>query len=81
MNNKNIPQNNFIKKIFRRIKENFMSDDIKNEIKIELLDPLFIGIKNFILPHYVIFIVFFLIIIIIELYLISIVKSIENKIR
>jgi hypothetical protein len=69
--------NNYIKKIFRKIKENFMSDDIKDEIKIELIDPLFLEMKNFILPHYVIFIMLFLIIIILLLYLIIIMYNIN----
>jgi hypothetical protein len=75
MNNKN---SNYLKKIFYKIKENFMSDDIKNEIKIELLEPMFIEMKNFILPHYIIFIVLLLIIIILILYLIIIIYNINN---
>ena len=63
-------KNNFLKKILLKIKENFISDDIKNEINNELLVPLYIEITNFILPHYVIFIILLLIIIILLLYLI-----------
>lgn len=73
--NKN--SNNFIKKIFRKIKENFMSDDIKEEIKTELIDPMFMQIKNFILPHYVIFIILFLIIIVLILYMIILINNIN----
>jgi hypothetical protein len=69
--------NNYIKKIFRKIKENFISDDIKEEIKIELIEPLFLEMKNFILPHYVIFIVLFLIIIVLILYLIIMIYNIN----
>jgi len=71
-----INNNNFIKKIFRKIKENFMSDDIKEEIKIELIDPMFVEMKNFILPHYIIFIILFLIIIILLLYLIIMINNV-----
>lgn len=73
--NKN--NNNFIKKIFRKIKENFLSDDIKEEIKLELVDPMFIEMKNFILPHYVIFILLFMIIIVLILYLIILINNIN----
>ena len=61
---------NYIKKLFRKIKENFMSDDIKEEIKVELIDPMFIEMKKFILPHYVIFLALFIVIIIMISYLI-----------
>lgn len=71
----NLKNNNLIKKIFCKIKENFATDDIKNEIKIELIDPLFLEIKNFILPHYLIFLMLFLIIIILILYLIIIINK------
>ena len=67
--------NNFIKKIFHRIKENFMSGDIKDEIKIELIEPMFLEIKNFILPHYIIFIILLLIIIVLILYLIILINN------
>lgn len=73
--NKN--NNNFIKKIFRKIKENFMSDDIRDEIKLELIDPMFIEMKNFILPHYIIFITLFLVIIVLILYLIFLINNIN----
>ena len=72
-----INKNDFIRKLFRKIKENFMSDDIKEEIKIELIDPMFIEMKNFILPHYIIFLVLFLIIIVLLLYLIIIIHNIN----
>ncbi len=74
--------NDYIKKLFRKIKENFMSDDIKNEIKTELIDPVFFEMKNFILPHYIIFLILFLIIIIMLLYLIILTSNInlhQNK--
>lgn len=74
-NNKN--SNNFVKKILRRIKENFMSDDIKDEIRHELVEPMFLEMKNFILPHYVIFLILFLIIIILLLYLIIFINNIN----
>ena len=68
-------KNNYIKKLFYKIKENFMSPEIKNEIKVELIDPMFIEIKNFILPHYIIFLVLFFIIIILILYLIILINN------
>lgn len=73
--NKN--KNDYIKKLFYKIKENFMSPDIKNEIKLELMDPMFIEIKNLILPHYIIFLVLFLIIIVLILYLIILIYNIN----
>lgn len=73
--NKNII--NLIKKIFYKIKENFMSDDIKEEIKVELIDPMFIEMKKFILPHYIIFLVLLLIIIMLILYLIILVYNLN----
>lgn len=69
--------NNFLKKIFRKIKENFMSDDIKEEIKLELIDPMFMEMKNFILPHYIFFLVLFFIIIVLILYLIILIYNIN----
>lgn len=74
-------KNNYIKKIFHKIKENFISDDVKEEIKIEFVEPLFLEIKKFILPHYIIFIVLLLIIIVLILYLIIIIsnKKLFNK--
>ena len=68
---------NFVKKLFRKIKENFMSDDIKDEIKVELIDPLFMEMKNLILPHYIVFLILFLIIIILILYLIILIYNIN----
>ena len=68
---------NYIKKLFRKIKENFMSDDIKEEIKVELIDPMFIEMKKFILPHYIIFLVLFIVIIIMILYLIILTSNIN----
>ena len=59
---------NFIKKLLGKIKENFMCAETKNEIKNEFLEPLYIEIRNFILPHYVIFIILLVIIIILLLY-------------
>lgn len=76
--NKN--KNDFMKKIFRKIKENFMSDDIKEEIKIEIIDPMFSEMKKLILPHYVIFLVLVMIIIILIFYLIMLnIKFLSNK--
>jgi hypothetical protein len=71
--NTNLPKSqkkniNFIKKLLGKIKENFMCDETKNEIKNEFLEPLYIEIRNFILPHYVIFIILLVIIIILLLY-------------
>ena len=66
---------NYIKKLFRKIKENFMSDDIKEEIKIELIDPMFIEMKKLILPHYVIFLVLFIVIIVMISYLIMLTSN------
>lgn len=71
--------NNFIKKIFHKIKEGFISDDVKNEIKNEFMEPLFIEIRNFILPHYLIFMILFIIIIILLFYLIVIVTNNKYK--
>jgi len=68
---------NYIKKLFRKIKENFMSDDIKEEIKVELIDPMFIEMKKLILPHYIIFLVLFIIIIILISYLIMLTLNIN----
>jgi len=73
----NRSKNDYIKKLFHKIKENFMSGDIKNEIKAELIDPMFIEIKNFILPHYIIFLILFLIIIVLILYLIILIYNIN----
>lgn len=70
--------NNFVRKIFRKIKENFMSDDIKDEIKIEIIDPIFLEMKNFIFPHYVFFLILFLIVIILTVYLIIITHNINK---
>lgn len=70
-------KNDYIKKLFYKIKENFMSEDIKNEIKVELMDPMFNEIKNLILPHYIIFLVLFLIIITLLLYLIILIYNIN----
>lgn len=75
MNNNKV---NYIKKLFRKIKENFMSDDIKEEIKVELIDPMFVEMKNFILPHYVIFLVLFIVIIILISYLIMITSNLHQ---
>lgn len=75
--NKN--KNDFIKKLFRKIKENFMSDDIKDEIKFELVEPMFIEMKNFILPHYIIFMTLLLIIIILILYIIILIFNINKQ--
>jgi len=52
-----------------------MSGDIKDEIKIELIEPMFLEIKNFILPHYIIFIILLLIIIVLILYLIILINN------
>ena len=71
--------NNFIKKILYKIKESFISDDIKSEIKNELIEPLFIEIRNFILPHYLIFMVLFFIIILLLFYLIIIITNNNYK--
>jgi len=68
---------NYIKKLFRKIKENFMSDDIKEEIKIELIDPMFIEMKKLILPHYVIFLVLFIVIIVMIIYLIILTSNLN----
>jgi hypothetical protein len=68
---------NYIKKLFRKIKENFMSDDIKEEIKVELIDPMFIEMKKLILPHYVIFLVLFIVIIILISYLIMLTQNLN----
>ena len=73
--NKN--KNDFIKKLFRKIKENFLSDDIKDEIKIEIIEPMFIEMKNKILPHYITFIALFIIIIILILYLIILTHNVN----
>jgi len=73
--NKNI---NFIKKLLGKIKENFICDDTKNEIKNEFLEPLYLEIRNFILPHYIIFIILLVIIIILLLYQILIINQ-TNK--
>lgn len=69
---------NFIKKILKLIKENFMTDDIKNEIKGELIEPFYVEIRNFILPHYVIFIILFITIIILLLYIILLIFNIKK---
>ncbi len=71
-------KNNLLKKILIKIKDNFMCDDIKNEIKSELVDPLYVEIRNFILPHYLIFIILFLIIIILLLSIIFMISNIRN---
>jgi hypothetical protein len=68
-----VNKNNFIKKLFNKIKENFMSDDFKGE----LVDPMFVEIKNVILPHYIIFLVLFIIIIVLILYLIILIYNIN----
>lgn len=79
-NSKHINQkNNFVKKILLKIKENFISDDLKIEIKKELLEPFYIEIINYILPHYIIFIFLFLIIIILLLSLIIMISNSKNK--
>lgn len=70
--------NNFVKKIFRKIKENFMSDDIKDEIKVDIIDPIFLEMKNFIFPHYVFFIFLVLIAIILIIYLIILIHNINK---
>lgn len=64
-------QKNFIKKILFNIKENF-SDDIK----MELFEPLYIELKNIILPHYLIFIILLLISILLN---ISIIIMMTNQ--
>lgn len=69
--NSNNKQKNFIKKVLLNIKENF-SDDIK----LELFEPLYLELKNIILPHYLIFMVFLLIIILLN---ISIIIMITNQ--
>lgn len=76
-NNRN-KTNNFLKKIFIKIKDNLMSDDIKNEIKNELIEPFYVEIRNFILPHYLIFMILFLIIIILLFYIILTISNIKN---
>lgn len=69
---------NFIKKILGKIKENLICDETKNEIKKELLEPLYIELRNFILPHYIIFIILLVIIIILLLYQILIINQTNN---
>lgn len=71
-------KNNFIKKILLKLKENFISDDVKCEIKNEFMEPLYNEIRNFILPHYMIFLVLFIIIIILLLYLIVIIINFNH---
>ena len=66
---------NFIKALLGKIKENFMCDETKSEIKNEFLEPLYMEIRNFILPHYIIFIILLVIIIILLLYQIYLVKN------
>ena len=73
-----IKTNNLLKKFFIKIKDNLMSDDIKNEIKNELIEPLYIEIRNFILPHYLIFMILFLIIIILLFCIIFMISNIRN---
>jgi hypothetical protein len=70
--------NNFLKKILKLVKENFLTDDVKNEIKGELIEPLYIEIRNFILPHYFIFIILFISIIILLLYIIHLIFNINK---
>ena len=70
--------NNLLKKILIKIKDNLMSDDIKTEIKNELIEPWYIEIRNFILPHYLIFMILFLIIIILLFCLIFMISNIRN---
>lgn len=64
-------QKNFIKKILTNIKENF-----SNDIKLEFIEPLYIELKNIILPHYLIFIILLLILILLN---ISIIIMITNQ--
>ncbi len=56
-----------------------MSEDIKNEIKNELLEPFYIEIRNFILPHYIIFLILFVIIIILLFTIILMISNIKNN--
>ena len=66
---------NFIKALLGKVKENFMCEETKNEIKNEFLEPLYIEIRNFILPHYIIFIILLVIIIILLFYQIYLIKK------
>ncbi len=68
--------NNLIKKLLYKLKEHF-TDDIKNDIRDEIMFPLYIEIQRCILPHYIVFITFFIIIIILVLILIYMVM--RNK--
>ena len=72
-------KNNFLKKLLFKAKEHLMSDDIKNEIRNEIMEPFCVEIINFILPHYAIFMVLFLIIIIMLIYIIMSISSIKNN--
>ncbi len=75
---KTIKNNNFLKKILKLVKENFLTDDVKNEIKEELIEPLYIEIRNFILPHYFIFVILFFTIIILLIYIILVIFNINK---
>jgi hypothetical protein len=70
MSNLNIKHKNFIKKILLNIKENFADD-----IKLELFEPLYIELKNIILPHYLIFIILLLILILLNISLIIMITN------
>ncbi len=71
-------KNNFLKKFIFIIKESFMSDDIKKEIKNELLEPFYIEIINFILPHYIVFMILFVTIIFLLICIIMMIASISK---
>jgi hypothetical protein len=68
-------KNNFLKKMFHRLKDNFFDDDIKKEINNEIISPLYHEIKYFIFPHYVTFFLLFLIIIFLLIYIIFIISK------
>lgn len=71
--------NNLVKKILFKIKENLISEEIKNEIKNELFDPLYLELRNFILPHYITFMFLFSLIIIFQICLLFVILNKKNN--
>ncbi len=70
---KSTNKNNFIKNLFIRVKENFINEEIKNEI----IYPIYNEIYFRILPHYLTFLILHIIIIILLISLIYLIINIK----
>lgn len=70
-----------MKKIIDKIKENFNNDEMINEIKTEIINPLYKEIKYQVYPYYIFFIIISIIILLLLIILIVSIFNFNKKLK